>query len=750
MRTQRARLAQAEKDPPWTPTGGTYVQNLSDGRSIAATFRPMPDGGIVVTFEDITQKMEEEQALADSQSKLQTALSNMSQGLVMLDAEGGLVLFNPRYAEIFGMPPDQILPGMTVPELMALAATTSGIRDVDPEGTLARTSKVLRNGEEGSFVQELSDGRSLADTLRVMPDGGAVATFEDISQKIAGELALAASESKLQAALTNMSQGLLMLDSDAKLVLFNPHFAEIFGLPLAQIRPGMTTPELMALAFAASGVGDANPEATLAQQEKVLRDPAGGTYLQRLTDGRSIAASFQPMPDGGIVVTFEDITEKLLAEEKIRHLAHYDALTNLPNRVAFYDQMDTIMKHLHRAESIGVLSLDLDHFKAVNDTLGHPIGDRLLREAAQRMQNCLRDGDIVARLGGDEFAILQVPVKRPADVTALATRLIEGVGAPYDFDDRKVVVGVSIGIALAPSDGDEPDALIKNADLALYRAKADGGGVYRFFEAEMDARMQARRVIELDLRRAISNGGEFELLYQPIVDVKTGKIASCEALIRWHHPERGLVMPQEFIPVAEATGLIVQLGEWVLQQACAEAARWPNDIAVAVNLSPAQFKSKNLVPAVINVLAASGLPASRLELEITELVLLEESDGAFAILHQLHDLGIRIAMDDFGTGYSSLGYLRRFPFSTIKIDQSFIRDLPGKEDSLAIVRAVVGLSSSLGIKTIAEGVETEEQLASITSEGCTESQGFLFSKPRRGTEVRQMLGEQAAAARAAA
>ena len=493
-----------------------------------------------------------------------------------------------------------------------------------------------------------------------------------------------------------------------------------------------------------------DPERTLAQIEKALRGAEEGSYIQNLSDGRSIAATFRPMPNGGIVVTFEDITEKLLAEEKIRHLAHYDALTNLPNRVAFYDQMDTIMKHLRRAESIGVLSLDLDHFKAVNDTLGHPIGDRLLQEAAQRMQSCLRDGDIAARLGGDEFAILQVPVEKPADVTALATRLIEVVGAPYDLDNRPVSVGVSIGIALAPSDGDEPDTLIKNADLALYRAKTDGGGVYRFFEAEMDARMQARRVIELDLRRAISNGDEFELLYQPIVDVKTRKIASCEALMRWHHPERGLVMPMEFIPVAEATGLIVQLGEWVLQQACAEAARWPNDIAVAVNLSPAQFKSKNLVPAVINVLAASGLPASRLELEITELVLLEESEGAFAVLNQLHDLGIRIAMDDFGTGYSSLGYLRRFPFSTIKIDQSFIRDLPGKEDSLAIVRAVVGLSSSLGIKTIAEGVETEEQLASITSEGCTESQGFLFSKPRQSTEVRQMLGEQAAAAGAAA
>ena len=712
------------------------------------------DGGNILkwfgTCTDIHDLKIAERALAASELKLQSALSNMSQGLVMLDAEGGLMLFNPRYAEIFGMPPDQILPGMTVPELMALAISTSGIRDVDPEGTVAYAENVLHGGDEGAYIQKLSDGRSLANTLRPMPDGGVVATFEDITQRKQAEQALAASELKLQAALMNMSQGLLMLDAEGKMTLFNPRFAEIFGLPQDQNLQGMAAPELMALATSITGVRFVDPENTLAHVENVFRGAEAESFVELLNDGRRIANTLRRMPSGGIVATFEDITEKLLAEEKIRHLAHYDALTNLPNRVAFYDQMDTIMKHLRRAESIGVLSLDLDHFKAVNDTLGHPIGDRLLQEAAQRMQSCLRDGDIAARLGGDEFAILQVPVEKPANVTALATRLIEVVGAPYDLDNRAVSVGVSIGIALAPSDGDEPDTLIKNADLALYRAKVDGGGVYRFFEAEMDARMQARRVIELDLRRAISNGDEFELLYQPIVDVKTRKIASCEALVRWHHPERGLVMPMEFIPVAEATGLIVQLGKWVLQHACAEAARWPNDIAVAVNLSPAQFKSKNLVPAVISVLAASGLPASRLELEITELVLLEESEGAFAVLNQLHDLGIRIAMDDFGTGYSSLGYLRRFPFSTIKIDQSFIRDLPGKEDSLAIVRAVVGLSSSLGIKTIAEGVETEEQLASITSEGCTESQGFLFSKPRSSTEVRQMLGEQAAAARAAA
>ena len=471
--------------------------------------------------------------------------------------------------------------------------------------------------------------------------------------------------------------------------------------------------------------------------------------VQHLTDGRSISISHQPMPDGGFVATFEDITERLLAEERIRHLARHDALTDLLNRVAFYEQMETVLSHLRRSETMAVLSLDLDHFKSVNDTLGHPIGDLLLQEAAERMRSCVRGEDIVARLGGDEFAIVQVPSEQPSSITSLATRLIEVIGAPYDLGGHQVIVGVSVGVTIAPGEGTEPDVLMKNADLALYRAKADGGGIYRFFEIGMDARMQARRILELDLRKAIVNG-EFELFYQPIVDVKTGAITSCEALIRWNHPERGMIAPMDFIPVAEETGLIVPLGEWVVRQACAEAARWPKHVTVAVNLSPAQFKSRNLVPTVISALATSGLSAGRLELEITELVLMQENEGAIAVLHQLRDLGIKIAMDDFGTGYSSLGYLRSFPFDRIKIDQSFIRDLPGKEDSLAIVRAVVGLSSSLGIKTTAEGVETKEQLASLTSEGCGEFQGFLFSQPRPAAEVERLLGEGASQAAAVA
>ncbi|WP_116131800.1 EAL domain-containing protein [Tropicimonas sp. IMCC34043] len=583
-------------------------------------------------------------------------------------------------------------------------------------------------------------------------EGRAIKTYgvnQDITRQKSVEQALLASKANLRTTLANMSHGLMTIDSEAKLVLFNPRYIEIYGLPPEQVVLGMTAQDLMAISVSHSGLDDLDGEGTLTKIRTARIQQTEGSHIQNLSDGRSIAISYRPIAGGGLVLTFEDITERLAAEAKIRHMANFDALTNLPNRASFYEQIDVTMKHRRRAESVAVLSLDLDKFKAVNDIFGHPVGDRLLQEAAARIRSCLRKGDIAARLGGDEFAILQIPAGDASDITALANRVIETVGAPYDFDGRQVIIGVSVGVAVAPVDGTAPDILMKHADLSLYRAKADGGSVCRFFEAEMDARMQARLGIELDLRRALHAGGEFELLYQPVVNVKTGKVVSCEALLRWRSPERGMVMPDVFIPVAEATGLIVPLGDWVLRQACADAARWPKHFSVAVNLSPVQFKNRNLVQSVEDALAESGLSASRLELEITELVLIDERDGAFATLHRFRDLGIRISMDDFGTGYSSLGYLQSFPFSTIKIDQSFIHDLPRKEDSLAIVRAVVGLSGSLGIATIAEGVETEEQRAIIASEGCNLYQGLLFSKPRPNSEVEKIFKAQDAAGVAA-
>ncbi len=624
-----------------------------------------------------------------------------------------------------------------------------------PAPVMAQRAPIVVAGSTvGSFVVEASLREALIDTgyvaglsvLLGLVVYGAVRVFPlRALDRTLGELQkternLAEQNTRMDAALSNMSQGLVMFDATAHLVVLNQRYIDMFGLSREIIKPGCSIRDVLAHRVAKGGF---SPDKVEAYQADLLSSVRAGKPFNRIThlpDGRIIEIANQPIAGGGWVATHDDITERLRAEEKIRHLAHYDALTDLPNRVTFYDQAEAILRHLRRGESVAFLSIDIDRFKSINDTLGHPAGDKLLQMAGARMRQCVRAEDIVARLGGDEFAIVQVPSEPPPSARALAARLIEIIGAPYDIEGRQVVVGASVGIAIAPADGDKPDLLMKNADLALYRAKADGGGIYRFFEMEMDARMQKRRLLELELRKAIVNH-EFELFYQPIVDVKSGRIKSCEALIRWHHPERGEIQPAEFIPVAEETGLIVPLGEWVLRRACAEAARWPAEIGVSVNLSPAQFKSHDLVPSVAGALAESGFPAERLELEITELVLLEESDGAFAILHQLRDLGIRIAMDDFGTGYSSLGYLRSFPFDKIKIDQSFIRDLGTKEDSIAIVRAVVGLSSSLGITTTAEGVETKQQLEQLAAEGCNEVQGFLFSPPRPAAEVERLLAE---------
>jgi diguanylate cyclase (GGDEF)-like protein len=440
------------------------------------------------------------------------------------------------------------------------------------------------------------------------------------------------------------------------------------------------------------------------------------------------------MADGGWVATYEDITDRRQAEARIAHLAHHDVLTDLPNRALFLQRLEEALTRVRRhGESVAVISLDLDRFKSVNDTLGHPVGDQLLCEVARRLIGCLRDTDTVARFGGDEFAILQIGREQPRDADALARRIADVIGAPYDLDGNEVVVGTSLGISVAPGDGLEADELLKNAEMALYRAKSDGRGAHRFFEAEMDAQLQARRLMELDLRQALARD-EFELHYQPLVNLRTNAIVGYEALLRWRHPERGMVSPALFIPVAEEIGLISAIGEWVIREACDEAASWPDHLKVAVNLSSVQFRGRGLVPTIVSALAASGLPAHRLELEITESVLLQDNEATLATLHQMRSLGTRIAMDDFGTGFSSLSYLRSFPFDKIKIDRSFVRD-SGRPDCLAIVQSVASLAANLHMSTTAEGIETAEQLERVREAGCTEGQGFLFARPKPAHEL---------------
>ena len=416
-------------------------------------------------------------------------------------------------------------------------------------------------------------------------------------------------------------------------------------------------------------------------------------------------------------------------------MAHHDSLTDLANRVLLNERLE---QALGREEMVAVHHLDLDQFKAVNDTFGHHAGDKLLKIVAERLCGLVRDTDTIARMGGDEFVIVQAPIADPADATSLAQRVIGLLSEPYDIDGHQAVIGASIGISVGPGDGMSPDKLLRNADLALYRAKGDGRGTFRFFEPVMDLQMQTRRVMEQDLRKALP-AGEFELHYQPVVNLASNEISGFEALIRWNHPTKGMISPAAFIPLAEEIGFIVPMGEWVIRQACATAAQWPDHLHIAVNISAVQFRSPGLMQVITDALAASGLDPARLEIEITETVLLHNKEATLAVLHQLRELGIRIAMDDFGTGYSSLTYLQSFPFDKIKIDRSFVKDITENSGSLNIVRAVAALANGMGMTATAEGVETKEQLDSIASEGCTEMQGFLFSKPLPAREIERLF-----------
>uniref|UniRef100_Q07P60 Diguanylate cyclase/phosphodiesterase with PAS/PAC sensor(S) n=1 Tax=Rhodopseudomonas palustris (strain BisA53) TaxID=316055 RepID=Q07P60_RHOP5 len=461
---------------------------------------------------------------------------------------------------------------------------------------------------------------------------------------------------------------------------------------------------------------------------------ADGSEIEIIAFGRRVAFE----RSDGFLVAIVDVTERRKAEARIAHMAHHDGLTNLPNRSFYQERLQHALEARPAECHVAVLCVDLDLFKNVNDSFGHPVGDRLLQLVAERLRLEVRGANMVARLGGDEFAIVLVSVVSPNEASDFAARVIERLSVPYDVDGLEVVIGASIGIALSPGDGDNGEDLLRNADMALYRAKESGGGNHHFFEKEMDRQAQKRRDMEIDLRYAFAKG-QFELYYQPLVDVARDRVAGFEALLRWRHPERGMISPADFIPVAEDIGLIVGLGEWVLRQACAEAATWPSEIKIAVNLSPVQFRSRNLVQAVIGALAQSGLSPRRLELEITESVFLAETEANLATLHQMRDLGVRISMDDFGTGYSSLSYLRSFPFDKIKIDRSFVQDLAQRPDCLAIVRAIAGLGRSLNITTTAEGVETQAQLDWLREEGCNEVQGFLFSPARPAGEIAALI-----------
>ncbi|MBB4379503.1 diguanylate cyclase (GGDEF) domain-containing protein [Bradyrhizobium sp. Rc3b] len=555
---------------------------------------------------------------------------------------------------------------------------------------------------------------------------------------------------RLDTAINNMVEALCMFDAEKRLVVCNERYARLYRLPPELLTTGTPHADIIrhrvVTGILKSDTSEGAAEQFLSKLAALPFD-AVSSRIDEFADGRLICVTRQPMAGGGWVATHLDVTEQRRSEARIAHMAQHDALTDLPNRVLLRERMEhAIAVTRGGGVDLAVLMLDLDRFKEVNDTLGHPAGDSLLRAVSARLRECTTETALIARLGGDEFAVIDYVTNPAVEAATLAENIRKALCEPFDLGDHRVTVGTSIGIAIAPRDGSDSDVLMKSADLALYSAKSGGRGAFRFFEPELDQLMHARRNLERDMRDALA-GREFELHYQPFVNTATGEIRGFEALLRWHHPRRGLVLPGEFIPLAEEAGLIVPLGEWILRTACAEAAKWPAHLRIAINLSPAQFRSKELVPVIVDALANSGIAPHRLELEVTETVIMHDSEAVFAALGQLRELGVRIALDDFGTGYSSLSFLQRFPFDKVKVDRSFVNELSSaRADAHHLARAVVRFAVSLGKTTTAEGVETKEQLDVLREEGCVETQGYYFGRPMPASNIAKMLrrGTQAA------
>ena len=688
---------------------------------------------------------------AHPSARLEEAINHLSLGIVIFDEKREVVFCNERYRQMYGLSPEQVKPGTPTHELIRHRLDLGLRVPLAPDDYIRE--RVGRNIALDTTVQQFADGRIIAYTVYPMPGGGGMATHEDITEreevnarlKKQYELGRAQEETlrvrnfQFDTAINNMSQGLCFFDSDHRLIVCNDRFVEMYDIAPECVRPGMSLIEIVDLRFEAGSFPAMTRDEYLRWRTNVAVSNEAKDSIVELMNGHTFKIRHRPMAGGGWVATHEDITEQRQSEVKIEYMAHHDALTDLANRVLLNDRLEHALGRVQHGEMVAVHHLDLDQFKAVNDTFGHPCGDKLLRIVAERLRGLVGEADTIARMGGDEFVIVQATIADPADATSLAQAVIDALSEPYDIDGQQAVIGVSIGISVGPGDGSNPDKLLRNADLALYRAKSDGRGTFRFFEPVMDLQMQTRRIMEQDLRKALPSG-EFELHYQPVVNLASKEISGFEALIRWNHPSKGMISPADFIPLAEEIGFIVPMGEWVIRQACATAAQWPDELHVAVNISAIQFRSPGLMQMIVSALAASGLAPTRLEIEITESVLLHNKEATLAVLHQLRALGIRIAMDDFGTGYSSLTYLQSFPFDKIKIDRSFVKNITEDSSSLTIVRAVAALANGMGMTATAEGVETAEQLHSIASEGCTEMQGFLFSRPLPAAEIeRQFL-----------
>ncbi|MBB5053130.1 diguanylate cyclase (GGDEF)-like protein/PAS domain S-box-containing protein [Afipia massiliensis] len=694
---------------------------LSKGRKISEI------GEIVRT------RAEAEAAIADaarSNERLREAIDILPQGIVFLDADGRYILWNKKYAEIYSKSADLFEEGAMLRDTLKVGVARGDYPEAvgrEDEWITERLEKLYHPGHR--HEQTLSDGRCILIEERLTGDGGVIGLRVDITE-------LKQREASFRLLFDGNPVPMIVCSQDTeRIISVNDAAIAHYGYSREDFEK-LRISDVQAFDQAAPWTGDQTTEERAARTWKHVK--ADGSLIDVAIYSRLLVFDGQP----AMLLALMDITERKRAEARLAFMAQHDGLTGLPNRILLRQRLDELLAHTRRSgDKVAVLFLDLDNFKGINDTLGHAIGDKLLKGVTKRLRSSLREEDAIARLGSDEFAIVQAGVSRPEEVAFLARRLIDAISEPYLLDGHTIISGACIGIAIAPGDGDDAEKLLKNADMALSRAKSEGHGTFGFFESEMDARAQARRRIEIDLRAAIENN-VLQPHYQPLVDLKSGSITGFEALVRWPDNERGMIPPSEFIPVAEETGLINAVGGLMLRRACMDAAQWPDDVRVAVNLSPLQFRVGNLLSVVMDALKTSGLSPKRLELEITETVLLDKSDQVLATLHALRALGVRISMDDFGTGYSSLSYLRSFPFDKIKIDRSFVQDLDSNQDGQAIMRSIISLGIGLGVTITAEGVETEAELSCLRAEGCHEGQGFLFSRARPNAEITALLQAQ--------